>query len=70
VTLPDVQSQRHVLPRYLRIVGQELRTRRSTEAIQNIRARLFDQVPDFEGCYAGLRCLIGWIGVDFSPRLI
>ena len=44
VTLPNVESQRHVLARYLRIVCQELRTRRSTKAIQNIRACLFRQV--------------------------
>jgi uncharacterized protein with PQ loop repeat len=70
VTLPNVQSQRHVLARNLRIVCQKLRTRRSTKAIQHIRACLLRQVPNLECSRASLRSSIGWIGIDFLSRLI
>ena len=70
VTLTNVQCQRHVLARNLGIACQKLRTRRSTKAIQNIRACLLRQVPNLECSRASPPCLIGRIGVDFSPRLI
>ena len=69
MTLSDVESQRHVLARYVRIVGEQLRTGGAAESIEYLRAGALYEMPDFECPNPRLSFAILWIRVNLLPGL-
>jgi hypothetical protein len=69
VALAHVHGKCHVLPRHMRVVGQQPRTRRTPEAVQYVGAPPLDEVANLEGAGAGLAATVFRIGVDLHARL-